>query len=158
SFHSCERWPRRSMCRVTAIDSERVFNHEARAGAAQPEYSGGDFLRPAQPTDRLFLRDVFHRFRLFGDHGGNHMRFERAGAHGIYADASGCIFKSSALGEADHAVFGGMIDGPTGNADEASDRRIVHDGATLLLAHLEQFVLHTEPHTAEIDRIHAIEL
>jgi hypothetical protein len=27
-----------------------------------------------------------------------------------------------------------------------------------LLAHLEQFVLHTEPHAPEIDRIHAIEL
>jgi hypothetical protein len=24
-------------------------------------------------------------------------------------------------------VFGGMIDGPTWNADEASDRRIVHE-------------------------------
>src|SRR4030088_2283517 len=52
-----------------AIDSERVSNHKAGTGAAKPEHSGGDLLRPAQPTDRLFLQDVFHRFRLFGDHG-----------------------------------------------------------------------------------------
>src|SRR6266404_1226657 len=78
-----------------------------------------------------------------------------AGAHGIDTDASGGIFKSSTFGEADHAVFGGMVDSPAGDADEASDRRIVHDHATFLLAHLEQFVLHAEPHAAEIDRIHA---
>src|SRR5258708_22358632 len=131
--------PRRSTCRVSAIDSERVSNHKAGAGAAKPEHSGGDLLRPAQPTDRLFLQDVFHRFRLFGDHGGNHGRFDGAGAHGIDADAPGRIFKSSALREADHAVLRGMVDGTAGDADEASDGRIVHDRATLLLAHLQQF-------------------
>src|SRR5437870_6691153 len=128
------RSPRRSTRRVSAIDSERVSNHETRAGAAKPQHSGGDFLRPAQPTDRLFLRDVFHRFRLFGDHGGNHRRFDGAGAYGIDADAPGGIFKSSALGEANHAVFGGMIDSPAGDANEASDRRIIHDRATFLRA------------------------
>src|SRR6266478_10147421 len=104
------RSPRRSTCRVSAIDSERVSNHKPRAGAAKPQHSGGDFLRPAEAADRLFLQDVFHRFRLFGDHGGNHRRFDSTGAHGIDANAPGGIFKSTALREANHAVFGGMVD------------------------------------------------
>jgi hypothetical protein len=46
------------MCRVSAINGERVSNQEARARAAKPQHSGGDLLRPAEAADRLFFRDV----------------------------------------------------------------------------------------------------
>ena len=55
-------------------------------------------------------------------------------------------------------MFGCVINGPAGDADETADRRIVHNGPTSLFAHLEQLVLHAEPDTAEIDRIHSVEL
>src|SRR5438874_10590930 len=114
-----------------------MSDDEARTGAAKPQHSRGDLFRFAEASDRLFFRDVFHRFRLFGDHGGNHWCVDGAGAYGIDADASAGVFKGSALGEANHAVLCGMVDSPAGNADEASDGRIVYDRATLLIAHQE---------------------
>src|SRR5260221_10917064 len=43
-------------------------------------------------------------------------------------------------------------------AEEPANRRVVDDGATSLLPHLEQLVFHTIPNAAEIDRIHAVEI
>src|SRR4030081_3676240 len=144
--------------RVPAVHRECVPDHEACAGAAKPQNSRGNLLRPTKSPDGLFLRDVFHGFGFFGDHFGNHRCFHCTGAHGIDANASGGIFKRCALRQPDHAVFRCVIDGPARDAYEAADRRIIHDGTTSLFAHLEQFVLHAEEDTAEIDRIHLVKL
>src|SRR5689334_6439607 len=53
-------------------------------------------------------------------------------------------------------MFGCMISGSTGYADQPTDGGAVDDGAAALLAHLAQLVLHAVPDAAEIDRIHAI--
>src|SRR3989442_1015145 len=147
-----------SACGVPAIDGECMTNYEIRARAAKPQNSRGNLLRPAKSPNGLFLQDVFHGFGFFGDHVGNHRCFDCTGAHGIDANASGGIFKRGALRQPDHAVLRCVIDGPAGDAYEAADRRIVHDGPASLFAHLEQLVLHAEPDTAEIDCIHSVEL
>src|SRR6516164_87527 len=146
------------MSRVSAVDSERVSNHETRAGAAKPQDGGSDRLGRDEAADGLLLRDFFHGFRLLGDHGGNHRRVDGTRTDRVDTNAARRIFKGSALGESNHAMFGGMVDGAAGDADETSDRRIVHDRAALLLAHLLQLILHTEPHALEIDGIYAVEL
>lgn len=47
-------------------------------------------------------------------------------------------------------MFCGMVDGTARDADQAADGGIVHNSAAFLLAHLEQLILHTEPHTPEM--------
>jgi hypothetical protein len=42
------------------------------------------------------------------------------------------------------------------SADEASQRRAVHDGPAALLAHLLQFKLHAAPHATQVDCHHAV--
>src|SRR5437667_2711594 len=147
-----------SMCGVTSVHRERVPDYKARTRARKPQNSRGDLFRPAESTDRLFLRDVLHGLGFFCDHVGNHRRFDCPGAHSIDANPAGGIFKSRALRQSDHAMFGCVIDSSSGDANETADRRIVHNNATSLFTHLEQLVLHAEPDTAEIDRIHSVEL
>ena len=53
-------------------------------------------------------------------------------------------------------MFGGMIDGPAGDTDEATDGGVVDDGAASLLSHLQQLVLHAVPNAPEVDRIDTI--
>jgi len=48
-------------------------------------------------------------------------------------------------------MFGGNVGRDAGVAGEGTDRRIVNDGATALLLHLANFVLHTRPHTAQVN-------
>ena len=55
-------------------------------------------------------------------------------------------------------MFCGMVNGAAGDADQAANRGIVHYRAALLLAHLQQLILHTEPNTPKINRVHAIKL
>ena len=50
-----------------------------------------------------------------------------------------------------------VVYGSTGQADQPTDRRAVHNGAATLLAHLLQLVFHAVPDAAEVDRDHAIE-
>src|SRR5882762_5582754 len=147
-----------SACGISAIHRECVPDHEACTRAAKPQNRRGNLLRPTKSTDGLFLSDVFHGFGFLGDHVGNHRCFDCTGAHGIDANASGGIFKRCALRQPDHPVFRCVIDSPARDAYEAADGRIVHDGPTSLFAHLEQLVLHAEEDTAEIDRIHLVEL
>jgi hypothetical protein len=52
--------PSSSACRVAAIHSECVTNHEACARAAKPKNGGGDLLGPAKSSDWLLFQDVFH--------------------------------------------------------------------------------------------------
>src|SRR5438552_9446239 len=54
-----------SVCGKAAIHDERVTDHEARAGAAQPKDGRRDLLGPAEPADRLVPQYLFHGVRLF---------------------------------------------------------------------------------------------
>src|SRR5260370_37660526 len=53
-------------------------------------------------------------------------------------------------------MFGSMVHGAAGKADQAADRRAVDDGAISLLAHLAQLVFHAVPNAVKIDRLDAI--
>src|SRR5208283_5033588 len=55
-------------------------------------------------------------------------------------------------------MFGGVVRGTSGDTHKPTDRRTVDDGATALLAHLQQFVLHATPDAAEIDGVYPVEL
>src|SRR5437773_6076336 len=77
--------------------------------------------------------------------------------HTIDANSSGGIFERSTLSQPDHSVLGCMVHCSAGDADQAANRRVVHDHATSLFAHLEQLILHATPNATKIDRIHAVE-
>jgi hypothetical protein len=55
------------------------------------------------------------------------------------------------------AVFGSVVGGASGQADEAAEGGAVDDGAAALLAHLPQFVLHAGPDAAQVDGVDAVE-
>lgn len=55
-------------------------------------------------------------------------------------------------------MFGRMVDGTTGKANEAANRRVVDDGAAALPAHLQQLIFQAVPHAAQVDCIHPLEL
>jgi len=69
----------------------------------------------------------------------------------------GRVFQRGALGQAEHAVLGGVVGGASGVADQAAKRRAVHDRPTALLAHLAQLVLHARPDAAQVDGGDAVE-
>ena len=46
---------------VAAVDGKGDADHEARAGAAQPQHGGGDLLTAAEAADRLTGDGVFDR-------------------------------------------------------------------------------------------------
>ena len=54
-------------------------------------------------------------------------------------------------------MLGRVIGRPARLADQATKRGTVDDGATALGTHLEQFVFHTRPDTAQVDGGHGIE-
>ena len=54
-------------------------------------------------------------------------------------------------------MLGGVVRRPTRQPDETAQRRAVDDRAAPLLAHVAELVLHAGPHTAQVDRVHAIE-
>ena len=112
--------------------------------------------RPSRPT-RLVPHDLLHRIRLARQHGCDHRRFDGPRAHGVDADAPGCIFERSALRQPDHPVLRRVIDGSARKAHEPAERGAVDDRATSLGAHLTQLVFHAAPDAAEIDRDGAIE-
>lgn len=129
-------WDAASLCGKSAVDNERMTNHEACCWTAQPKNGGGDFLWPAKPPDRQIAQEVFPGDRLRGYHIRNHWRLDSSRAHGIDANASSGIFERSALGQPEHAVLGCMVDGSAGDADQAANGRAVDNRPAALLAHL----------------------
>ncbi len=53
---------------VAAVDGERDADHEARAGAAQPQHRGGDLVTAAEAADRLTGDGVGERELAAGHH------------------------------------------------------------------------------------------
>src|SRR2546430_11695172 len=141
---------------VSAIDSERVTDHEACARAAQPKNGSGDLLRPTKPPNRLVSHHVFHGDRFLGHHVRNHWRLDGSRAHCIDANSSGGILERSTPGQPDHSMLGCMVYCSAREADQATNGRAVDDGTASLLTHLAQLVLHAVPDAAEIDRVNAI--
>src|SRR2546423_10009084 len=84
--------------------------------------------RPSRPT-RLVPHDLLHRIRLARQHGCDHRRFDDPRAHGVDADAPGCIFERSALRQPDHPVLRRVIDGSARKAHEPAERGAVDDRA-----------------------------
>src|SRR5256886_8285385 len=121
---------------VSAIDNERVTDHEACAGATQPKNGSGDLLGPTKSANRHVSHDLFHSVRFLSQHVGNHRRIDRPWTHCIDADSSRGIFERGALRQPDHSVLGCMIGCSAWDADQTANRRVVDDGAAPLLAHL----------------------
>src|SRR5438876_6150699 len=147
-----------SLCGVSAIDSERVTDHEAFSRAAKPKNCSGDLLRPTKPPDRLISQHVFYGDRFLGHHVRNHWRLDGSRAHCIDANPSGGILERSTPGQPDHSMLGCMVYCSAREADQAANGRAVDDGTASLLTHLAQLVLHAVPDAAEIDRVNAINL
>src|SRR5437870_9761779 len=142
---------------VSAVDNERVADHEACARAAKPKNSSGDLLRLTKSANRLVSQDLFHGVRFLSQHVRNHRRIDRPRAHRIDANSSGGIFERSALRQPDHSVLGCMIGCSARDSDQTANRSVVDNGAASLLSHLAQFVLHAVPHAAQIDSVYAVE-
>src|SRR6266404_3623301 len=143
---------------VSAINNERVTDHEACTGATQPKNGRGDLLRSTKSANRHVSHDLLHSVWFLSQHLSNHRRIDRPRAHRIDANSSGGIFEGSALRQADHSMLGCMVGCSTCDADQTSNRRVVDDGAASLLAHLAQLVLHAVPDAAQIDPVHTLEL
>src|SRR6266850_6802549 len=143
---------------VSAIDNERVTDHEACAGAAKPKNGRGDLLRSTKSANRHVSHDLFHSVWFLSQHLRNHRRIDRPRAHRIDANSSGGIFERSTLRQPDHSVLGRMVGCAAGDTDQTANRRVVDDGAASLLAHLAELVFHAVPDAAQIDPIHALEL
>src|SRR6266487_3702237 len=63
----------------------------------------------------------------------------------VDANASGCIFERGALGEANDAVFRGVIRSAAGEPDETAEGRAVDDRAGVLRPHLSQLMFQAGP-------------
>src|SRR6266566_9254202 len=124
-----------STCGVSAINNERVTDHEACAGATQPKNGSGDFLRSTKSANRHVSHDLFHSVWFLSQHLRNHRRIDRPRTHSIDADSSGGIFERGALRQADHSMLGCMVGCSTGDAAQTANRGGVDDGAASLLAH-----------------------
>src|SRR6266480_7648781 len=72
---------------VSAIDNERVTDHEACARAAKPENGRGDLLWLTEPPNRLVSQDFLHGVWFLRQHVRNHRRVDRAGAHGVIRES-----------------------------------------------------------------------
>src|SRR5215203_5660704 len=142
----------------TAVDRQADTDHEARAGAAQPQHRRGDLLGSAEAANRLLFHDLGYRVRLAFEHVGDHRGVDRAGADRVDADAARRVLDTCALGHADHGVLGPVIGCALRKADETTQRRAVDDGAAPLLAHYAQLVLHAGPNAPLIDRSDALEM
>ena len=92
-----------------------------------------------------------------GDHVGDHRGGDGARADGVDPDAAGRVLEGGAAGQADHAVLGGVVGRPAGDADQPAERGAVDDRAAALAAHLGQFVFHAGPHAAQVDRVDPVE-
>src|SRR2546430_1906476 len=110
-----------SACGVSAIDNQRVADHEAGARATQPKNCRRDFLRPTQSAYRHVSHDLFHGVRFLSQHVRNHRRIDRPRAHRVDANSSGGIFERSALRQPDHSVLGCMVGCSAGNADQTAN-------------------------------------
>src|SRR5207248_3263503 len=139
-----------SACCVSAINSERVADHEACKRTAQPSNGSRDLLWSAKPPHRLVSLKVFHRERFLGDHISNHGRLDGSRTYGIDANASGGIFERRTLRQADHSMLGCMVDGTAREADQATNGRAVDDGTASMLANLAQLILHAVTDSAQI--------
>jgi hypothetical protein len=73
-------------------------------------------LQGAPSADRLVLQKFLHGRRVDA---GAHRSIDAAGADGVDANALRRDVESCALGEADDAVFGRVVRGPSGQANEA---------------------------------------
>lgn len=79
-------------------------------------------------------------------------------AHGVDADTPRSVFQRRTFGQAENAMLGRMIGAALSTANQPADRRAVDDGAASLLTHVLQLILHTGPHTTQVDRVHAVEV
>jgi hypothetical protein len=86
-----------------------------------------------------------------------HRGLDGAGADRVDADASRGVLERGAAGEAEHAVFGGVVGGAPRQADEAAQRGAVDDRAVALRSHLRELVLHAGPDAAQVDCVDAVE-
>src|SRR5258706_15415258 len=110
----------------------------------------GDLVGTADSAHRHV--GLQHRIQLFtltfSDHLVGHGRLDHARADGINANATRCIFESSAPCESDHSMLCGMVGPAPGTAYKTSKRRAIDDGSASLLAHLLQLELHATPDAA----------
>src|SRR6266487_5056496 len=147
-----------SACRIATVHEERVTDHKAGTRAAEPEDGCGNLLRLAEAPDWFVLHHFVQDFGITADHRLHHWRLDRTWTDRVDADATGSVFEGGSLGQADHAVLGSVIGRQSGVADDAADRRAIDNGAAALPEHLAQLLLHATPHTAQVDRHHAIPL
>ena len=94
---------------ISTIDSECLTDYEAGCRATQPKNGSSDLLRPTKSANRHLSHQLFHGFRLSGQHARDHRRLDNARANCVDANATRGIFESSALREPEDSVLGGVI-------------------------------------------------
>src|SRR5439155_3516253 len=141
---------------IAAVNGDRLAGDVARFVTAEPQNGIGDLFRSAEALHgHKGLEHLVQLWPLaFGDHLVGHRRLDHTGADVIHADAASRVLKRGALGEADHAMLRGVIRSTLIAADQAAERRAVHDGAAALFAHNLKLELHAAPDTAQIDAHH----
>src|SRR5574337_454937 len=143
---------------VSAVDGQRMSDAITGQWTTQPEHRVGDFFGATDAPDGYGFDELIHACGVLGDHAGDHGGVDGAGADGVDADAAGGVFESCALGEAEDAVFGAVVDRGAGYADQPSDGGAVHDRAAAMVAHVAQFVFHARPDAPQVDGGDAVEL
>ena len=81
-----------------------------------------------------------------------------AGTDGVDADSLPGILQRRRFGQPKYTMLRGVVSPDTGDAYQTALRRAVYDGSLAVLFHLDKFVLHTVPHTAQIDRSNPVEI
>src|SRR5229473_8618991 len=135
---------------IPAIYRECMTDHEACCGAAKPENGARNFLGATKPTNGHVFQHRVEGVSLSGHHLVEHPGVDDARTYRIDTNALCGIVQGRAFGEPEHAVLGGLVCPAFGTA--------VDDSTAPLLEHLPQLELHATPHTAKIDRNHAIKV
>ena len=115
--------------------------------------------RPGAPAGRSALvgHGRGHVELALGNHLLDHSGLDRSRADRVDADPAGRVFERRALGQAEDAGLGGVVDGAARESHQAAQRGAVDDGAAALRAHRPKLVLHAGPDAAQVDRVHAVE-
>src|SRR5262245_18336502 len=134
------------------IDGHRMPGDKRGSIGAEPDHGFGTFFRLAHSSHRMTGDDLFFHLgsaqqRLL-DQGGPNI----AWTHRVDTDTRFGILQRRGFRQAHHPVLARIIcRGPTPGTDQTHNRGGVDNRATALVQHLENFVLHTEPHALQIN-------
>ena len=133
----------------------------ARFVGSKERHDRGDFGRLSEPSRRNSLDHFLVGHRRIAAVAALHDRaqhaaVDQAGANAVDPHAGAGAFPRRTLGQPDHRMLAGAVDGDMRRSHQAGDRGGVDDAALVLLEHHRQHVFHAEEdadHVAVVRRL-----